>query len=141
MDRKAEDSNGELQRAAIQRELVDKLQGHRDYLKSLNEAPSSSGQSCETATEPSKSSNGAVSQSAQISFDPQAPALPLVSVHNDQQAPIVASAGSTTQSVTLDGQMAEEQQLEPDVRHIPPSQRRRSRCLAASGAGLMKVHV
>lgn len=136
--------NGELQRAAIERELADKLRGHRDYLKSFDEPQASNHASSETATEAPAASNGVDTQPSQTSLEPPSP-LPQSAPNNDDPQPPMAAAegveATTAQPVTLDGQMAEEQQLEPDVRRIPRSLRRRLRRSAASEDGLTNVYV
>lgn len=138
-----EASNDNGQRAAIERELTNKLQGHRDYLKNLHEPQNGDS---ETATEALENGDGVVAHpSSHISLNPggAGPALQTQSVsnHNDPQVPTTAAATTTTQPVTLDGQMAEEQQLEPDVRRIPHPPRRRLRLSTTSGDGLMNVNI
>lgn len=137
--------NGELQRAAIERELADKLRGHREYLKGFSEPETSNLAPSETATEALTTSNGFASQPSITSPEPPSEVPQSVSNDNDPHAPMAAAeaAATTTQPVTLDGQMAEEQQLEPDVRRIPrpPRQLRRSASDASSEDDLTNVYV
>lgn len=129
--------DGEQQRAAINRELEDKLGRHREYLQGFNEPQSSNHASSETATTSLENRDGVTSQPSHTALDPPESALQSVPDQFDPQV----SAATTTQPVTLDGQMAEEQQLEPDVRRIPRPPRRRLRRSIASADGLTNVYV
>lgn len=101
----------------IERALASRLQGHRDYLTSITAADSASlsdhlqeqsrrrpthNESSETAT------NSAVAPASASESPLTAASLPPSHVH----APMGHAA---PQPVNLDGQNAEEQQLEPDV--------------------------
>lgn len=103
------------QRAAIQRQLDDRLRGHRQYVTALQ------GQYAQSSSE----AGTVQSESASLSVHNNG-------LHTTIQHPEAASQDEDAlaanheqatetmpQPVVLDGQMAEEQQLEPDVRFVP----------------------
>lgn len=107
----------EAQRAAIERELADKWREHRDYLATITgtqyqqhgaERPMSNGSSA--ATFDSGIVADAPSSRYETSHEQNIP----LGIATTSQAPV-----QQNQTVDLDNQNAEEQQLEPDVRGFP----------------------
>lgn len=110
----------------IERALASRLQGHRDYLTSITAAASA--QTLDQPQEQDKTSfvsDGSrdnATDSAQALHSTSATSRPATETslpHNHDNASMAPPAQAATQPVTLDGQNAEEQQLEPDVRLQP----------------------
>lgn len=100
------------QRAAIQRQLDDRLRGHREYVTALQ------GQHAQSSSE----AGTVQSESASLSVHNDGVHTTIQRPPQDEHA-LAANNEQATETmpppVVLDGQMAEEQQLEPDVRFVP----------------------
>lgn len=110
--------HAEEQRLAIERQLQERLRGHSSYLATLD-AHQHDHQSSHASSSPNTLDDGAAPGSSSVA--PRSAQDDTGRAPDPLQAPDPRTVGTAAQPITLDGQMAQEQELEVDVRPVQSS--------------------